>query len=93
MEFQFDSLSAFFWMATEGRVHGPYVWAAYAITLGGITAIALHLHFSRKRFFKIQAAMLRRNPKVTDSAEANSAADLSQSTRREVQNDEPDQDD
>lgn len=68
MEFQFDSLSDFFWMAVEGRVHGPYVWAAYAITFGGVTAIALNVKLARKRFFKTQAALLRRNaPKQTVS--------------------------
>ncbi len=90
MEFQFDSLSAFFWMTTEGRVHGPYVWAAYVITLGGIVGIALHLVFSRKRFFKAQAAILRRESKTTDSAER--VADLSTSMRRDTQSDELDED-
>ncbi|MFL0809287.1 MAG: heme exporter protein CcmD [Agarilytica sp.] len=48
-------------MAVDGRVHGPYVWAAYVITLGGIAAIALNVKFARKRFLKRQAALLRRN--------------------------------
>ncbi len=90
MEFQFDSLSAFFWMTTEGRVHGPYVWAAYAITFGGIIGIALHLVFSQKRFFKAQAAILRREFTTTHSAERDSSADLSTSMRRDAQNDELD---
>lgn len=60
MQFQFESLSDFFWMTIEGRVHGPYVWAAYAITLGGIGAIAANLRIARNSFFKKHAAILRR---------------------------------
>ncbi|MFL0799262.1 MAG: heme exporter protein CcmD [Agarilytica sp.] len=91
MAFQFDSLSAFFWMTTEGRIHGPYVWAAYVITFGGIAGIALHLVFSQKRFFKTLAAISRRELKTTDSAEC--VADLSTSVRRDIRNDEQDEDD
>ncbi len=60
MQFQFEGLSDFFWMTIEGRVHGPYVWAAYAITLGGIAAIGLNLRIARNSFFKKHAAILRR---------------------------------
>ncbi len=61
MEFQFDSLSAFFWMVTNGKAHGPYVWGAYFITFAGIIGIAMNLRLARKRFFKHQAAILKRN--------------------------------
>ena len=60
MSFQFDSLMAFVMMEIDGRVHGPYVWGAYAITLLGIAAIVLNLRLARRRFIKQQAALLRR---------------------------------
>lgn len=64
MEFQFQSLSDFFWMTIEGRVHGPYVWSAYLITLGGVAAIGLNLRLARNSFFKRHASILRRNSDV-----------------------------
>ena len=60
MTFQFDSLMAFLLMEIDGRVHGPYVWAAYVITLGGIAGIVFNLRIARRRFIKQQAALLRR---------------------------------
>ncbi len=66
MSFQFDSLMAFLLMEIDGRVHGPYVWAAYLITLGGIGGIVLNLRLARKRFIKQQAALLRRRAPQTE---------------------------
>ncbi len=56
MTFQFESLSALFWM--EG--HGPYVWAAYLITLSGICGLVLNFFRSRKNFFRFQASIQKR---------------------------------
>lgn len=61
MEFQFESLSQMFWM--EG--HGPYVWAAYLITLFGICGLALNFMRARKNFFRFQASILKRKQQTT----------------------------
>lgn len=57
MEFQFGSLQEFLFM--EG--HGPYVWAAYIITLIGVGGLALNIRLARKKFYNIQSSIARRN--------------------------------
>jgi len=56
LSFQFSSVAELMWM--EG--HGPYVWAAYAITIVGICALGLKVRRMRKNFFRIQASIARR---------------------------------
>lgn len=84
MQFQFESLSDFFWMTIEGRVHGPYVWAAYAITLGGIGAIAANLRIARNSFFKKHAAILRRGVDMKGRESKGGVLDSTQSVDEPV---------
>lgn len=56
LSFQFESLSAFFWM----KGHGPYVWAAYAITLGTMGGLALFAWKARKNFYTTQKTIALR---------------------------------
>ncbi len=53
LSFQFDSLPAFLWM----QGHGPYVWAAYLITVIGLVYLMLIPRIKTKQFFKKQKAI------------------------------------
>ena len=57
MTFQFDSVSAFFWM----NGHGPYVWAAYAISLSAIVALVMFVCVAHKNFVRTQRSILERS--------------------------------
>lgn len=58
IKFQFDSFSAFMHMAG----HGPYVWAAYAITVAGIGLCIYQARLKKKAVIKkIRLAHLRSN--------------------------------
>ena len=48
MKFQFDSLEAF--IAMNG--HGPFVWAAYAITLSVVGFLIVHPILQKRKFLK-----------------------------------------
>ena len=50
MKFQFESLADF--IAMNG--HGPFVWAAYAITLAALIFLVVSPVLQRKAFFKQQ---------------------------------------
>lgn len=50
MQFQFDSIAAFF--AMNG--HGPYVWACYAITFAILLALVIAPLVQKKSFLKQQ---------------------------------------
>lgn len=52
MEFQFESLQAFFWM----KGHGPYVWACYGISLAAFVLLAVVPGQQRKQLFKLLRA-------------------------------------
>lgn len=54
--FQFQSVAEFLWM--EG--HGPYVWAAYAITATGLLAMTIKVRIDRQNFYKTQASIIQR---------------------------------
>ncbi|WP_237068320.1 heme exporter protein CcmD [Microbulbifer guangxiensis] len=45
MQFQFESLAAFLHM--DG--HGPFVWAAYAVTFVALAALAFQPRLQRRR--------------------------------------------
>ena len=47
-EFQFASLAEFWHMAG----HGPYVWAAYALTFIGLSGLILQARLERKQIIK-----------------------------------------
>jgi heme exporter protein D len=53
MKFQFDSLADF--IAMNG--HGPFVWAAYAITLAALIFLVVSPVLQKKAFFKQQEKM------------------------------------
>lgn len=53
---QFDSFREFLVMGG----HGPYVWAAYAITLAVLLGLVVSARQQRRRFFRQQAARLKR---------------------------------
>jgi len=56
MNFQFESLDAFWVMAG----HGPYVWSAYAIFSISIVTLLLNARMKRKEVLKkIKLAKLR----------------------------------
>ena len=76
MEFQFDSFNAFMWM----KGHGPYVWAAYGITLAGLCGLGLKIRSMHKNFFTLQASIARRQ--AASSASAPAGADGDNATQR-----------
>ncbi|WP_370978552.1 heme exporter protein CcmD [Agaribacterium sp. ZY112] len=47
-EFQFTTLAEF--MSMKG--HGPYVWAAYAITLVGLVTLVVQVRLAKKALVK-----------------------------------------
>ncbi|WP_096086535.1 heme exporter protein CcmD [Agaribacterium haliotis] len=56
LEFQFASLADF--MSMKG--HGPYVWAAYALTFAGLAALVVQVRLAKKSLRKkIQILRLR----------------------------------
>lgn len=61
LSFQFESLSDF-WMMSG---HGPYVWAAYAITLAGIAILILQARQRRKKVVKKILLLAKQTSKLT----------------------------
>jgi len=53
MKFQFETFADF--IAMNG--HGPFVWAAYAITLASLIFLVVSPVLQRKAFFKQQKKM------------------------------------
>lgn len=53
MKFQFDNLADF--IAMNG--HGPFVWAAYAVTLAALIFLVVSPVLQKKAFFKQQEKM------------------------------------
>ncbi len=61
MKFQFDTFADF--MAMNG--HGPFVWAAYAITFGALMYLLLSPVLQKKAFIRQQQKLqklARENP-------------------------------
>ncbi|HEY7772462.1 MAG TPA: heme exporter protein CcmD [Marinagarivorans sp.] len=56
MEFYFDSLADFWWM--DG--HGPFVWAAYSVTIVLFIALAFGPKLRKAKFIKQQRALAAR---------------------------------
>lgn len=60
LSFQFDSMAEFWVMSSNGSDHGPYVWAAYAISFACLGLIAWQAGQRRKQVVKkIKLAQLR----------------------------------
>lgn len=61
MQFQFDSLAAFWAMG----IHGPYVWGAYGITFACLTGLLIASVMQKKRLIKqLKRAQRLANPSV-----------------------------
>lgn len=55
MQFQFESLAAFWVM----NGHGPYVWGAYAITAVVLSFLLVSPFLQRRAFFRQQQKLQR----------------------------------
>ncbi len=57
----FESLTELFVMTWNGRAHGPFVWAAYGLTLAIVAWNAWQPRLARRRWLLEQTAQLKRD--------------------------------
>ncbi|MFP5429403.1 MAG: heme exporter protein CcmD [Gammaproteobacteria bacterium] len=57
----FESLTEFLVMTWNGRPHGPFVWAAYGLTLAIVVWNVWQPRLARRRWLQEQTAQLKRD--------------------------------